>query len=511
MAQPRLQLRRGTQSPVAAGVTTALSGEPFFDTSNDNLWIADGASSFVHIGGKTYTARIDEFLVAATTNNSGNLVLREALSNGSNSVTIKAPDALASSYTLTLPPDNGTSDNQFLQTDGDGNLSWVTATINAFKTISVAGQPDLVADDDVDTLTLVEGEGIDITTDANADSVTISAELATSTNAGVASFSSNNFDVSAQGLVTIKASGIILGTNTSGQYASTITGGSGISATTPNADDSTAYTIDLDINELTLESSLADTDTFAFYDVSTSSNKKATADNIRDYVLGGVSGDILIDASGVATVQPNSVELGTDTTGNYVQSIATGADGGLTGGAVGSEGTILDLKLKNSSSFSNNTLLKWDDANNQLTNSLITDDGSTVVIGGNLTVTGATTTVSTTNTTISDRLLELANGVTGTPGITDDAGLIIERGTQPNIFIGYDEGDDLFVAGTTIATGTSNHIDPTPITFLAGAFNVSDSAGTNEAVISYLASGALYTGSVAGRYLQNINVDFGTY
>lgn len=38
---------------------------------------------------------------------------------------IKAPSSLAASYTLVLPPDDGTA-NQLLTTDGSGNLSWST-------------------------------------------------------------------------------------------------------------------------------------------------------------------------------------------------------------------------------------------------------------------------------------------------------------------------------------------------------------------------------------------------
>ena len=47
-------------------------------------------------------------------------------------------------------------------------------------------------------------------------------------------------------------------------------------------------------------------------------------------------------------------------------------------------------------------------------------------ITGNLTVNGTTTTLATTNSVISDTLIELANGTSGTPA--NDAGLVIERG-----------------------------------------------------------------------------------
>jgi hypothetical protein len=286
----------------------------------------------------------------------------------------------------------------------------------------------------------------------------------------------------------------------------TITGGSGIGAVVSATD---TLTINLDINELTSEAAIADADTFAFYDATAAANRKATADNLRDYVLGGVSGDIVIDASGVASIQANSVALGTDTTGNYVQSVATSTTGGLTGGVAAAEGTTPDIALKNNANFSANTVLKWDDTNNQFVNSLVSDDGSTVTIAGNLTINGTTTTVNTTNTSITDRLIELAAGTTGAP--TADSGIVIIRGDLDNVFVGYDEGADVFVAGTTTGTGTSTDLAPTPVSFLAKSYVITDAAGTGEEVIGYLAAGGAYSGSAAGRYLQNVIVDFGTY
>ena len=76
-----------------------------------------------------------------------------------------------------------------------------------------------------------------------------------------------------------------------------------------------------------------------------------------------------------------------------------------------------------------------------------------VTIAGNLTVSGTTTTINTTNTTITDKLLELATGTTGSPA--GDAGIIIERGDQNNIFIGYDESADVVTFGSGTFTGAS--------------------------------------------------------
>lgn len=51
----------------------------------------------------------------------------ELAANGGHSVDVKAPDALAASYDLTLPIDAGSS-GEFLQTNGSGVLSWAAAS-----------------------------------------------------------------------------------------------------------------------------------------------------------------------------------------------------------------------------------------------------------------------------------------------------------------------------------------------------------------------------------------------
>ena len=62
-----------------------------------------------------------------------------------------------------------------------------TGTVNeAFKTISVSGQSDVVADDPTDTLTFVAGTGITITTNAATDEITIT---------GVAQYGDSDVDI----------------------------------------------------------------------------------------------------------------------------------------------------------------------------------------------------------------------------------------------------------------------------------------------------------------------------
>ena len=76
-----------------------------------------------------------------------------------------------------------------------------------------------------------------------------------------------------------------------------------------------------------------------------------------------------------------------------------------------------------------------------------------VTITGNLDVNGTTTTLDSTNSTITDRLIELGNGTTGSPA--NDMGLVFERGSSDNAFIGWDESADKFLVGTGSFTGAS--------------------------------------------------------
>ena len=75
------------------------------------------------------------------------------------------------------------------------------------------------------------------------------------------------------------------------------------------------------------------------------------------------------------------------------------------------------------------------------------------VVSGNLTVSGTTTTLETTNSVISDKLIELATGTSGTP--TGDVGIVGERGSSNNIFFGFDESADEFTVGTGTFTGAT--------------------------------------------------------
>ena len=114
---------------------------------------------------------------------------------------------------------------------------------------------------------------------------------------------------------------------------------------------------------------------------------------------------------------------------------STGLSGGGTYGAV-------SLALKNNANFTANTLQKWDDSNGQLTDSLISDDGSTVTVAGNLTVSGTTTTVNTETINLADNIILLNSNLAGDAAPSEDSGIEIERGTAANVSFIWDESAD---------------------------------------------------------------------
>ena len=110
-------------------------------------------------------------------NGAGRFVLN--CEQNSHGITIQGPPHSAgANYTLTLPNTDGNA-NQVLKTDGSGVLDWVDQTSgssqNLFSTIAVSGQNNVVADSTTDTLTLVAGSNMTITTNASGDSITFEA------------------------------------------------------------------------------------------------------------------------------------------------------------------------------------------------------------------------------------------------------------------------------------------------------------------------------------------------
>lgn len=135
-------------------------------------------------------------------------------------------------------------------------------------------------------------------------------------------------------------------------------------------------------------------------------------------------GDVTI----TTTVQPNSVALGTDTTGNYVATIT---------------GTTNEIEITGSGSETAAVTIGLPD------NVTITND---LTVGGNLNVTGNINAVNTTQVNIVDNKINLNTSFTGVP--VADAGIRVERGDSADVEVLWNETNDNW---TLTNDGTNYH------------------------------------------------------
>jgi hypothetical protein len=268
-----------------------------------------------------------------------------------------------------------------------------TFTVDAQGRLTAAGEADvattLTINGDASTTTGISllteslqvsgGEGIDVIVSDNT--ITISGEDASSTNKGVASFDATDFTVTT-GAVTLNAErvqdivGGMVSTNTE----------SGISVSY----DDTNGKLDFDVNDPTI--------------------------TLSGEVTGSATMTDLGNVTITTTISANSVELGTDTTGNYVATI-TGTDNEITVSGSGSESAAVTIGLPDDVSITNN-----------------------LNVGGNLNVTGTINAVNTTQINIEDNKVNLNSNATGTPVV--DAGIRVERGDSADVELLWKENVD---------------------------------------------------------------------
>ena len=136
-------------------------GEIFYDQATNTLRLYDGAQT-----GGYKIARAD---LTNVTNSDFSTKAAAAGIGGSN-----ASNLTSGTVPVARLGSSGTRDNTtYLR----GDNTWATVVgggaSNSFATIAVAGQSSVIADSAADTLTLVAGTGITITTDAGTDTITI--------------------------------------------------------------------------------------------------------------------------------------------------------------------------------------------------------------------------------------------------------------------------------------------------------------------------------------------------
>lgn len=344
---------------------------------------------------------------------------------------------------------------------------------NSFSTISVSGQSNVVADSSTDTLTIVAGTNVGITTNATTDSITINSTGAytaidsivypdfitldttpetTSTAVGTISWDVDNETIKAQlnnVSLQVGQEHIVRVKNNSGSVA--------IPDRTP--------VMFAGATGDTVKVSPADASDYKDYP--------------SDYFVGITTEEIPADGFGFVTQFGfvNNVDTSTWEVGTLLY-VDPATAGGLTSthpaapawqtpiAAVtkqnGSAGRIFvraipGIPLDNTEGVSitsplDNNILAYDSDSGLWKNQTaieagLIDTSSTeqtktgnLIISGNLTVNGTTTTLNTENLLIEDNLITLNSGITGTPSL--NAGIEVERGTSDNVSIIWDESVD---------------------------------------------------------------------
>ena len=170
----RLQLRRGTGAP--GGVFH--EGEPVYDKTGKVLYVGDNGASGSGNGSAVASASayssVVEILNQASSTSAAFIKLLEDTDNGNHNVSLKAPAAIASNYTLVLPDGTGSA-NQILKTDGSGNLDWVDQNVG-YTGFSITDGTNTESVDSGNTVTFTGGDGITAAV-SSTDTLTISADL----------------------------------------------------------------------------------------------------------------------------------------------------------------------------------------------------------------------------------------------------------------------------------------------------------------------------------------------
>lgn len=428
MASPVLQFKRGAFADLPA----LSAGEPGFTTDRYDLYIGTGAGtteSNIFVGSHRFWS------VGSASTGSG-VKFVEGTGNGTNDILIKAPDTLASSYTLVLPPNDGVADS-VLTSDGNGNLTWGAGSANSTLTgiTTVTGTFDVDSNNDFSGITTFSNITDNTLGDENTGSVQLDGGLGIAKNLTV----KQNLHVGGYsefvGVVTFKGGTINLG---DGDADDINVAGEFISSLVPNSDDT------YDLGESGKEWRNLYLDGLASLD-DVSVGAALTVTGAVDFNGG-------LDVSGGETILSSATV--SDLTDNQV--VIAGTSGALEGDAnLTFNGSVLNvgaaLTVTSGSTFTDAltvhaTLTAQKDAS---VGSALTVTGAIDGNGG-ANISGGETTLS--SATVSD----LTSGrvvLAGTSGALEDSGNLTFDGTTLTV-TGAAAIDNVTIDGNTVSTSS---------------------------------------------------------